>query len=479
MTLALSRPNGRPATDPRAIRDDASVTLADAYLEQHGHDEDGRRLLWHWRGNFYEWDGVAYRRQEQEVLRSAVLKFLRGLRVMQRKGSPKPFLPEPRHVRAVIETLAGECQSPVARMPAWMDDHRPDPSDVIAFTNGLLDFKRFERDEISILTPPTPMWFSETVLPYRLDAQARCVGWMNFLESVLGSNEKGKRLLQEWFGYCLTADTRHQKLMMLIGPRRCGKGTICRTLQRVVGEGNYANPSFSGLGSRFGLEPLIGKRVAIIPDAHLGREADAVQVLDKLLQISGEDSVTVEPKGKSAHASVKLGVRFMIACNEPPDLPDASGAIIPRLLMLEFANSFAGREDMALDERLAGEAPGIAFWALEGLQRLRKQGTFTEPEGTADLRNDFERQSAPIAAFIQDRCELGTHEHHTVSVDDLYQVWLTWAQGNGHKPGTKEGFGRRLRSASRGAVFKRRVAEDGKQFMRYEGIRLRREEDLF
>lgn len=475
-TEQVARAGGAAGT----LKDDASVTLADAFLDTLGKDDDRHQTLWHWRGNFFVWDGAAYRRQEPEVFRSTVQRFLRSVRVIQKKGGAKSFKPEPRNVDAVIKTLAAECQVPVSRMPAWLDKHRPDPADVIAFANGLLDFRRMQTEGIEALTPPTPQWFSETVLPYKLCTTARCPQWGTFLRQVLGDNDKGIKLLQEWFGYCMTADTRHQKLMMLIGPTRCGKGTICRALQRVIGEGNYVNPTFAGLGTRFGLEPLVGKRVGIIPDAHLGRDSDPVSVLDKLLQISGEDNVAVEPKGKSTLASVKLGVRFTIACNEPPDLPDASGAIIPRLLMLSFTESFAGREDLNLDERLAGETPGIALWSLEGLRRLRKNGTFTDPDGSAELRNDFERQSAPIAAFLQDRCELGTSQSHSVAVDVFYTTWCEWARNNGHHPGTKESLGKRLRTASRNTVVKLRVTgEDKRQRMEYVGVRVRTEDELF
>lgn len=41
--------------------------------------------------------------------------------------------------------------------------------------------------------------------------------------------------LSEWFGYSLLPDTRHHKLLMLIGPPRSGKGTIARVLRGLIG----------------------------------------------------------------------------------------------------------------------------------------------------------------------------------------------------------------------------------------------------
>ena len=44
--------------------------------------------------------------------------------------------------------------------------------------------------------------------------------------------------LQEIFGYVLTPDTSQQKIGMIVGPKRSGKGLIGRTLRRLVGERN-------------------------------------------------------------------------------------------------------------------------------------------------------------------------------------------------------------------------------------------------
>src|SRR5438270_4118186 len=96
-------------------------------------------------------------------------------------------------------------------------------------------------------------------------------------------------LLQQWAGYLLTADTHQQKALLMIGPPRSGKGTVIRILQRMLGPGACVSVYLSALADRFGLEPLVGKTAAFCPDAHLGRNADSVGVLEKLKGIIGED----------------------------------------------------------------------------------------------------------------------------------------------------------------------------------------------
>ena len=66
-------------------------------------------------------------------------------------------------------------------------------------------------------------------------------------------------------------------------------------LEALVGHGNHAGPTFASLATNFGLSPLVGKPLAVISDARLGG-ANAHQVVERLLTISGEDLLTVDRK---------------------------------------------------------------------------------------------------------------------------------------------------------------------------------------
>ena len=85
------------------------------------------------------------------------------------------------------------------------------------------------------------------------------------------------------FGYLLTSDTRLQKMFLIVGPKRSGKGTIARVLKALLGVANVAGPTLSGLGTNFGLAPLVGKPLAIISDARLSGRADQQVIAERLL----------------------------------------------------------------------------------------------------------------------------------------------------------------------------------------------------
>ena len=75
-------------------------------------------------------------------------------------------------------------------------------------------------------------------------------------------------------GYMLTSGLKHQKMFLIVGPKRSGKGTIAEIIRQLVGPMNTASPGLNSLGPKFGMQTLIGKQVAIISDARLTQRTD-------------------------------------------------------------------------------------------------------------------------------------------------------------------------------------------------------------
>src|SRR5262249_6101096 len=58
--------------------------------------------------------------------------------------------------------------------------------------------------------------------------------------------------------------------------------------------------------------------------------------------------------------------------------------------------------------------------------------------------------ASPVGAFVRDCCETGPDR--SVQIDDLYTVYRSWADDNGHSKITKQTLGRDLRAALSGRV---------------------------
>ena len=457
---ARDRETGKLVLSPKR-----TLPTARAYvLEFHTH-RDGFTLrcygdmLWAWRGNRYvEIEDGAVRHKLQPWLHNA-------LRFVKDRASGKmvlaPFESNPGTVRNALDSIRSLMHLDAATpMPCWLGDRagRPPATEVLSCKSMNLHIPT------GLVLPATPALFTPCALDFDYDKNAPVpAAWLAFLKQLWPNDDECIQLLQEWFGYCLIADTSQQKILLLVGPRRAGKGTIVRVLRKLLGEQNVAGPTTTSLGSNFGLQQLIGKSLAVLNDARFSGEHIGVLV-ERLLNISGEDSIDIDRKYK-APVTMKLPTRIVLVSNELPRLTDAANALSGRFLILRLTRSFFGEENTSLTEQLCAELPGILNWAIDGLKRLRARGYFVQPASSEEAIADLEDLSSPVAAFVREQCSVGPA--HRVDVDELYGAFKRWCDREGRSvPPTKTSFGRDLSAAF--ANIRRRRSTGNLSF--YEGI---------
>jgi putative DNA primase/helicase len=83
-------------------------------------------------------------------------------------------------------------------------------------------------------------------------------------------------------------------LFLWIGPKRSGKGTIARVLKALIGEQNLCGPTLATFGQPFGMQSLLHNQAAIIADARIGPKSDVHVVVERILSITGEDTLNVQ-----------------------------------------------------------------------------------------------------------------------------------------------------------------------------------------
>ena len=172
----------------------------------------------------------------------------------------------------------------------------------------------------------------------------------------------------------------------------------------LLGRINYCGPSLGQLAQMFGMQGLIGKKIAVVPDARLDNRANRSVITEKLLSIIGEDYQDINRKNKPYWGGI-LRLRVMILSNELPDSKDDTGVIASRFVILQTLVSFLGREDTGLEEKLCDELSGILNWALIGWQRLAERGKFAPP-GEGELNEELASNASAVKAFVAERCEL-------------------------------------------------------------------------
>lgn len=454
-----------PSADPARVFPAPDDPMAVARELMQSRTVDRCPALRSWRGGWMTWRGPHWAESEPAEIRAQVYRELESAvyLVATKEGSAEvPWLPNRHKVANVLEALAAVTHLPDAvNPPAWTGDGSGHPAgEIVSTASGLLHVGTRE------LARHTPAFFNTVSVPFGYDRDApEPAGWLKFLGDLWPDDPQSVVTLQDWFGYVLSGRTDLQKILLVVGPIRGGKGTVRSVLASLIGNGNVAGPTLASLGMNFGLSPLLGKPLAVVSDARLNG-SDSRQVVERLLSISGEDPLTVDRKYREPWTG-RLPCRFMIMSNELPSFGDAAGAIASRFVVLILTRSWLGRENTRLPAELAVEAPGILNWALDGLERLNAAGRITEPPSSADAVAALADLVSPMAAFVRETCE----RHGEVPVDDLYRAYRWWADGNGHKIPSKQVFGRDLRAVLPGLRVKQPRGDCRRERV-YVGIQL-------
>jgi putative DNA primase/helicase len=423
-----------------------------------------------WCGSWWTWQTTHWVEAQPRVIRPLLYEFTADAVYFDPKeNKTKPWSPNRYKINDLLDALSSLVILPDdIEQPCWINHRKTGP--IVATSNGLLDVVSFE------LHPHTPLYFGHVSVPFPYDPKApEPTKWLGFLNELWPNQADAIAVLGEWFGYVISGRLDLHKILVMVGPTRGGKGLIARILTALVGKGNVCGPTLNSLGGDFGLAPLLGKSLAIISDARSGGGKNSSVVVERLLSISGEDTLTVNRKYKDQWNG-KLSVRFHIISNELPNLGDASSAIIGRLVLLLTTQSWLGKENHQLETQLSAELTGILNWSLQGLRRLAidNKNQFTRFEAADEAITTMQDLASPVGAFVRERCKLEGNAE--IATDDLYAGYKTWCELSEYPKSPKAHFGRDLRAACP-SVRKRRPRDGKERHSVYAGIRLRREDE--
>lgn len=447
------------ATKPDATKIDPA-TEAQRFLDACKIDD--ANVFQFWNGQFFEFRGGYFQETSVADMRAVLTRFLNQHYRNVKPGSVSSILNQLR----AIAWLSDEIEP-----PTWLGKIPMDwkASEIFAARNILIHLPTLVSGDGNPIIKSTPRLFSIAGVDYDFHpVAARAEKWLEFLRKLWPRDPKMIEALQLWFGYVICADTSQQKILLLVGPPRSGKGTILRVLQLLIGLGNVGSPTLASLGQDFGLLELYGKSLGVISDARLRSGVRHDRIVENLLAISGEDRVSINRKHRKP-ISCTLPTRLMIATNELPRLADPSGAVASRLIVLRTARNFLGKEDRKLTEKLSQELPGILLWAIKGWQKLRERGQLIQPASSRLLVREMEDLASPVRAFVHQRCMVGASS--TVPRHALYEAYCDWAKQQGQKPLDDATFGRNLHAAVEG-LDTSQLRIDGKKLRHYVGVGL-------
>lgn len=441
-------------------------------------DDEGHVLLRRWRGEWWKYQGPHYVKAEPDAVRKYLYERLEHAKYEKPVGKEgnielKAWSPDKGKVDKVLDALAAPTLlGEETEAPSWLSSGES-AAGYVPCLNGLVDVATQE------VTPCTPNYFGTVAIPFEFDPEVgEPVEWLRFLRSlwpqVNGYDAAELTTLQQWFGYVLSGRLDLQKMLLVIGPPRSGKSTIARILRDLVGKANTSAPTLSSLAQNFGLETTIGKTLSIVGDARLQAHGQEV-VVERLLSISGQDTLTLDRKNRTAWTGT-MQARVMLISNEMPRFGDASGAIASRFVILKLEESFLGREDPGLEDRLRDELPAILKWALDGMRSLAAAGRLLETDAHKETMQELYDLVSPISGFLRDVCDTDNPEE-LISFAELYREYMAWCEENGRGKKNTAGFSSDLKSRLPGLKTDVRPRDDeGRKKPRHvKGIRIKPE----
>lgn len=443
---------------PRTTHHDLAVRFVAARYGQ-------PTTLRYYREDWWIWNQGRYRIQSDSNVKSRIAQWLDE----EKEPSTESAV---RELRAAIKSLSYVTIDDSLDMPLQIEtEYYDETCNYLAFQDQIVDL------DALLLTsakqprkPITPDWFSPVVMAYDFDPEATCPLFHKFLDKVL-PDKVSQEVMQEWFGYCLTSDTRFRAMMILYGESGTGKSTLCNILEAVVGKENRSAVPLECFWNRFSPQEMVGKLVNFCGDSgKIDRLAEGV-----IKRFTGGDTILVDRKYKQPIA-VKMTAKIIVATNTFPQVQDTSEAMWTRFIVVpmdvvipdkEMDRALLGSENSSWP--LRKELPGIFNWAIEGLKRLHKQEHFTISPQLVRAKAEARYENCSLTQFVDERCtESLLHSEPTSRFLHEYQCFC---ENQGLKPLSGPVVGRSLRKLMP-SVEKIRLGTGQDRQMYYKGVKI-------
>ncbi len=378
---------------------------------------------------FYKFNGKCWREIQDDMVRSDIVWHFMQLELATSKIS---------NILTFVEDMTNieELQN-----NTWLSG-KLDGDRTLVFNNEVVTL-----GETIVRMNHTRDYFCLNQLDYNYNPDADCPELLKFLHSIW-DDPKMILSFQEMLGYCLTTETKLQKIILLVGKPRAGKSIITEMMGKMLGEHNVCSPMLDTIIQNSMICAMSKAKLISIPEATTLHPSIANRVLGILKSISGGDNLDFDVKYKDGGSNNKWG-KIIITTNSIPDFVDSSGALANRFWSFPFTKSFLGREDVGLADRIAKEieSGGILNYAIEGLIRLSANGFKpTMADSSIEMVDDLKREMFPLADFVDDYCDI---ENDAEALkNDLHKAYLHWAAMKEIKtPLTVIKFGKLLKSS--------------------------------
>ena len=281
-------------------------------------------------------------------------------------------------------------------------------------------------------------------LPFAYNPEAKAPLFHQFLNKVQPDTDSQK-VLAEYLGYVFTPSAKFklEKALLLYGDGANGKSVFYEIVKALLGPENTCHYSLQSLTTHpaYCRAELGNKLVNYASEINGKMETDTFKQL-----VSGEDIEARVPYGQPF--ILKDYAKMIFNCNKLPVNTEQTNAFFRRFIIIPFGVTILESEqDKHLAEKIIkDELSGVFNWVLDGLQRLLKQGRFTDCAAANQQLEEFKRDSDSVRQFIEEY-EYEPVTDSSIKQKDLYGEYTLFCKDSGCHPVGLRNFVPRLEKA--------------------------------
>jgi P4 family phage/plasmid primase-like protien len=469
--------NGQAGGRPR---NSSPTDITNAFLAQPKFRAEGIYTLRILRGQWFQWNGVAYAKVQEQDVRGEAMAFLRQHPEYSIIATTKTLTDLLNQLRAHDAcALPSDTTLPILIEPGAVKE-APGWS---AMRNGAVNIENMARmingesiPEHEVFRPPSPKLLTPYALEYEFDPDAKCPLFEQYLMDVQPDPE-AREFLQMMMGLCLIPDTSYNVFFLLIGSGGEGKSVFLHVLLHVVGQPNTCHVPFGSFVEKFSVGQLTEHLVNLIGegDTDLPHSVGLGRIEGVVKDVCDGGLLPFERKFQFP-TMAPATARIVASTNSLPGFHDRSNATWDRLRIVPFQVRMrdSAKENPRLrQEIVAKELPGIFQFAVHGLAKLRKLPRFPElPEGLK-LKQEHRAACDHEREFLAEHCTEAADSQ--LPCQDLYRTYRSWMNERAYHALGESKFAASVRRIFPRARKERVRTADGKQPHVWVGLRLQGE----
>lgn len=294
----------------------------------------------------------------------------------------------------------------------------------VVVENGVLDLENRE------LSEHTPELNALHKLPVKYDADAdEPEVFLDYLEDVV-PDEKERKKLQEFVGYTLMHwDYKFEKGLFLVGPTNSGKSTFVDIVNMLhSGDATAHVTPQEIIEDRFKPYQLFGSWMNTRNDI----PSETVKNSGMMKEILSGEEITIETKG-IPNFDYAPNAKHIFAGNQLPTADIDDNAFYGRLLLVSMPKTIPrDQQDRDLLNKVESELPGVLNWAVDGLDRLLKQGHFTADRTPSETEQMWQRWSSSVKRFIHECINVtGDKDNDVVAKETAMMMFQEYTERRG------------------------------------------------